>query len=156
MRRDVLPALRENDVPLVVVGIGTVASGRTFAERLDFPPELLFVDATANTGAYASLATRNSQRDSTGKQMFEGVESMWSSSTTDAIKERGRDGLNAVVGNLFSPGPYQPLMPSSTEATFVQGASFVFDGSRTLLEHYDKSSGAHVPVEDLLAAALTR
>ena len=43
---------------------------------------------------------------------------------------------------------------ASTEATLVQGASFVFDGKQTLLEHYDESSGAHVTIEELLEAAL--
>lgn len=157
MKRDVLPALQEKNIPLIVVGIGTVESGKIFAEQLDFPPELLFVDTTETTTAYESIATRNSQRDpSTGKQVFEGIESMWSSSTTDAIKDRGRDDLSAITGKLFQPGPYKPLMPSTTEAALVQGASFVFDGKTALLEHYDESSGAHIPIEDLLDIALSR
>ena len=156
MKRDALPALQENNIPLIVVGIGSLESGQTFCDRLDFSEELLFVDTSEETAVYQSLATRNSQRDpQTGKQIFEGVGSMWSSYTNDAIRDRGRDDLNAVVGNLLAPGPYQPLMPSSTEATFVQGASFVFDGKTTLLEHYDESSGAHVPIETLLDAALS-
>jgi len=157
LKRDVLPALQEKNIPLIVVGIGTVESAKTFAEQLDFPPELLFVDTTETTTAYESIATRNSQRDpSTGKQVFEGIESMWSSSTTDAIKDRGRDDLSAITGKLFQPGPYKPLMPSTTEAALVQGASFVFDGKTALLEHYDESSGAHIPIEDLLDIALSR
>jgi len=157
LKRDVLPALEENDIPLLVVGIGTVKSGKTFAEQIEFPQELLFVDTTAETTAYESIATRNSQRNpDTGKQVFEGVGSMWSSATTDAIQDRGRDDLNSITGNLFRPGPYKPLMPSTTEATLVQGASFVFDGRNALLEHYDESSGAHVPIEELLDAALSR
>mmetsp|Transcript_16299 Transcript_16299/g.16468 ORF Transcript_16299/g.16468 Transcript_16299/m.16468 type:complete len:84 (+) Transcript_16299:461-712(+) len=76
---------------------------------------------------------------------------MWSSATTDAIKERGRDDLNSVTGNIFNPGPFKPTMPSSIEATLVQGGSFVFDGTtKTLLEHYDESSGAHITIEELL------
>lgn len=157
MKRDVLPALRERDIPLIVVGIGTVESGKTFAERLELPQELLFVDTTDETSAYEMMATRNSQRNpDTGKQIFEGVGSMWSSWTTDAIEDRGRDDLNAITGNLFQPGPYKPLMPSTTEATLVQGASFVFDGKNALLEHYDESSGAHVSIEELLRSALSR
>mmetsp|Transcript_1839 Transcript_1839/g.2715 ORF Transcript_1839/g.2715 Transcript_1839/m.2715 type:complete len:82 (-) Transcript_1839:259-504(-) len=81
---------------------------------------------------------------------------MWSSSTTDAIQDRGREDLNAITGNLFQPGPYKPLMPSTIEATLVQGASFVFDGKKPLLEHYDESSGAHVTIEELLDSALSR
>jgi len=140
-----------------VVGIGTVESGRTFAQQLGFPVDKLLVDDSEETEVYRGVGTRNSQRDDeTGKQLFEGVGSMWSQATNDGIEERGRDDLNTVVGGLFKPGPYKPLMPTNMEATFVQGASFVFDGKRAILEHYDDSSGAHSSIDDLLAAALSK
>jgi len=150
--------LQKNDIPLVVVGIGSVESGQTFAKQLDFPTELLMVDTTDQTTTYETIATRNSQRDPvTGKQIFEGIESMWSPATTDAIEDRGKDDLDSIVGNpfLLKPGPYKPLMPSNMESTLVQGASFVFDGKKTLLEHYDESSGAHIRIDELLDAALS-
>jgi len=156
LKRDVIPALEEKNIPLFVVGIGSVESGRTFSEQIDFPMDMLLVDTSEETDAYSAIATRNSQRDAeSGKQIFEGIGSMWSKATTDAIKERGRDDLNGVTGGLFQPGPYKPLMPANMEQTFVQGASFVFDGKTTLLEHYDESSGAHVTIEELLDAALS-
>lgn len=140
-----------------MVGIGTVESGRTFAQQLGFPVDKLLVDDSEETEVYRGVGTRNSQRDDeTGKQLFEGVGSMWSQATNDGIEERGRDDLNTVVGGLFKPGPYKPLMPTNMEATFVQGASFVFDGKRAILEHYDDSSGAHSSIDDLLAAALSK
>lgn len=140
-----------------MVGIGSVESGRTFAEQLEFPVDKLLVDDSEETEVYRDVGMRNSQRDGeTGKQLFEGVGSMWSQATNDGIKERGRDDLNTVVGNLFKPGPYKPLMSNNMEATFVQGASFVFDGKRAILEHYDDSSGAHSSIDDLLAAALSK
>jgi len=152
----VLPALDEKGIGLVVVGIGSVESGLTFADRTGFPAGRLLVDESVTTVAYEAVGTRNSQRDPvSNKQIFEGVGSMWGQATTDAIEERGRDDLNTVTGGLFRPGPYKPLMPESIEATLVQGASFVFDGNKVLLEHYDESSGAHVSVEDLLDAALS-
>jgi len=144
-------------VKLVVVGLGSVESAQTFSERTGFPMDMLLVDESEETEAYKAIGTRNSQRDSSNnKQMFEGVESMWSSATTDAIEARGRDDLNAITGNLFKPGIYKPMMPSTVEATLVQGASFVFKGEEVLLEHYDVSSGAHVSVEELLEAALSK
>lgn len=156
LKRDVIPALDKKNIPLFVVGIGSVESGQTFAQQLDFDADRLLVDTTEETDAYRSVGTRNSQRNAeTGKQQFEGIESMWSQATTDAIEDRGRDDLNSITGNLFLPGPYKPLMPKNMEATFVQGASFVFDGKKTLLERYDESSGAHVTIEELLAAALS-
>lgn len=156
LQRDVLPALTQNGIRLVVVGIGSVESGRTFCEQTGFSANGLFVDDSKETEAYQSVGTRNSIRGKNDKQIFEGVGSMWSQATNDAIKERGREDLNSVTGNLFNPGPYKPLMPSSMEATFVQGASFVFEGRKTLLEHYDESSGAHVSIDDLLSAALSK
>ena len=159
LQRDALPALNEAGVKLLVVGIGSVESGETFAKQTSFAPELLFVDDSELSDAYAAAGTRNTKRDDTGKAVFEGVGSMWSAATNDAIKERGRDDLNAVTGNLFNPGPYKPLMPKastmrrSMEQTMVQGGSFVFDGDSVVAEHYDESSGAHLSIEALLAAA---
>lgn len=157
MKRDVLPALEGQDIPLLVVGIGSVESGRSFAAQLDFPLHNLLVDTSEETEAFRSIGTRNSQRDAdTGKQMFEGVESMWSQATTDGIEDRGKDDLKAITGNIFNPGPYKPLMPTNMEASFVQGASFVFEGKDSLLEHYDESSGAHVSIEELLDVVLPK
>lgn len=157
LKRDVLPALEKKNIPLVVVGIGSVESGKKFAKQIDFPTNFLLVDTTEQTDAYQSVATRNSQRDpQSGKQIFEGIDSMWSQATMDSIQERGRDDLNGITGGFFRPGPYTPLMPTNIEATLVQGASFVFDGKKTLLEHYDESSGAHVAIDKLLNAALSR
>jgi len=156
LKRDVLPALNQNGIGLVVVGIGSVESGRTFGERTGLPTEMLLVDESEQSEAYMAVGTRNSQRDlKTNKQVFEGIGSMWGQATNDAIKERGRDDLNSVTGSLFNPGPFKPLMPKSIEATLVQGGSFVFDGNKVLMEHYDESSGAHISVEDLLEAALS-
>lgn len=73
---------------------------------------------------------------------------MWSQKTNDAIKARGRDDLNSILAI------YKPLMPATIDATLVQGASFVFEGSKTRLAHYDASSGAHLPLDDLLESAV--
>ena len=37
LKRDAFPAFEEAGVKLLVVGIGSVESGREFAESLDFP-----------------------------------------------------------------------------------------------------------------------
>jgi len=81
---------------------------------------------------------------------------MWSKKTNDALKERGRDDLNAVVGRPFKPGIYKPLMPKGANAAqraFVQGATLVFDGSKTLFEHFDFSSGDHANLEEVVRVA---
>lgn len=165
MKRDALPALEEAGVKLFVVGIGSVDSGRDFGEALDFPLAKLLVDESDESDVYRAAGTRNSQRDaSTGKQVFEGVGSMWSEATNAALEERGKADLDAITGTLFARGPYKPLMPKgrtlfdprAIEKTLVQGGSFVFKGSETLLEHYDESSGAHLGIDDLLQAALAQ
>lgn len=154
-----LPALNEADVKLFAVGIGSAESALEFAEQLDFPPALLLADESEQADAYAAVGSRNTQRDERGKQIFEGIESMWSKQTNDALSARGKADLDGVVGNLFQPGPYKPLMPTGPKAmerTFVQGGTFVFDGSTELFSHLDFSSGAHADLSEVVAVATGR
>jgi len=161
--KECLPALEEAGVKLYVVGIGSRESATEFGEALDFPLENLLVDESDESEAYRAAGTRNSQRDpDTNKQIFEGVESMWSEATNDALEQRGKEDLDKITGNLFNRGPYKPLMPKgkslfdmrAIEKTLVQGGSFIFRGEETVLEHYDPSSGAHLPLDVLLTTAL--
>lgn len=162
MRRDVLPVLEPAGVKLFAVGIGSAASAATFAEKVEFPASMLFADESEESDAYAAVGTRNSARDESGKAIFEGVESMWSAKTNDALKTRGRDDLNSVVGSLFKKGIYTPLMPKASttqktiEQTMVQGGTFVFDGKRELFAHYDFSSGDHADLDEVVRIATGR
>ena len=84
---------------------------------------------------------------------------MWSQRTNEGIASRGRDDLNSIVGSLFKPGPYLPLMPKGQKAmekTFVQGGTFVFDGSTELLAHFDFSSGDHADLDEVVRVATSR
>ena len=84
---------------------------------------------------------------------------MWSAATNDALKERGKADLDAITGSLFKPGIYTPLMPKGPKAmerTFVQGGTFVFDGSSELFSHYDFSSGDHADLDEVLRVATTK
>lgn len=162
IKRDVLPALSEKDVKLFAIGIGTAESAKTFANQLEFPAELLFADESDTTEAHAAVGTRNTKRDANGKQVFEGVDSMWSQDTMDGIAARGRGDLNAITGNLFKPGPYKPLMPPSKglfdqtaiEKTMVQGGIIIFDGNEEMFSHYDASSGAHADLAEVVRVAM--
>jgi hypothetical protein len=155
----VLPQLESAGVKLFAVGIGSAESAATFAERVEFPASLLFADESEESDIYAAVGTRNTQRDDNGKAVFEGVESMWSQKTNDALKKRGRDDLNAVVGGLFKKGIYTPLMPKASttqktiEQTMVQGGTFVFDGTKELFAHYDFSSGDHADLDEVVRIA---
>ena len=156
-----IPALDGTDVKLFAIGIGSVDSAQTFAQKIEFPAELLYADESETVEAHTAVGTRNTRRDENGKQIFEGVESMWSKQTMSAIDARGRDDLSSITGSLFKPGPYVPLMPkgnglfdtSVIERTMVQGGSFVFDGSEQIFAHYDYSSGAHADLDELVRVA---
>ena len=159
LRRDALPQLESAGVKLYAVGIGSQESALEFADRLEFPAELMLADTSEEADAYKAVGTRNTKRDAKGKQVFEGIESMWSQKTNDAIKARGRDDLNAITGSLFNPGVYTPLMPKGPKAmerTFVQGGTFVFDGSTELFSHYDFTSGDHAQLDEVLRVATTK
>ena len=159
LRRDALPALEAANVGLAVVGIGSLDAGETFATRTEFPKSMLYVDDSDESETYRAAGTRNTKRKPDGKADFEGIGSMWSQATNDALKERGKADLDAITGSLFNPGIYKPLMPKgstmtrSMEKTMVQGGSFVFEGDAVLFEHYDESSGAHAGIDDILKAA---
>lgn len=159
LRRDALPALEAAGVGLAVVGIGSLESGETFAERTEFPSSMIYVDESDESETYRAAGTRNTKRKPDGKADFEGIGSMWSKATNSALEERGKQDLDAITGSLFKPGIYKPLMPKgstmarSMEKTMVQGGSFVFEGDEVLFEHYDESSGAHASIDDLLKAA---
>ncbi|KAJ1457489.1 hypothetical protein M885DRAFT_515058 [Pelagophyceae sp. CCMP2097] len=108
---------------------------------------MMLVDSSDECEAYGAAGTRNSEFEN-GKQKFEGIGSMWSKATNTALDARGKEDLNAILKL------YKPLQPKRIEQTLVQGGSFVFDGTKTLLEHFDESSGAHIELETILAAAL--
>ena len=159
-----LPALNEANVKLFAVGIGDVPSARTFAKQIDFPAELLHVDESEKSEAYAAAGTRNTKRDASGKQIFEGVDSMLSKATMDAVNKRGKADLDSITGNVFAPGPYKPLMPKgnglfdarAVEKTLVQGGTFIFDGGEQLFAHYDKASGVHADLDEVVRVATSR
>ena len=91
LKRDALPRLDAAGVKLFVVGIGSAASAREFCDALEFPVERLLVDESDLSDAYRAAGTRNTQRDGENeKQIFEGVGSMWSGATNDAIRTRGK------------------------------------------------------------------
>ena len=71
---------------MLVVGIGSLEAGRTFAERLDFPASNLFVDTSEDTDVYKAMALN-----------FEGIGSMWRLLSKREDHER-RD-LDYVIGN---------------------------------------------------------
>ncbi|CAH0365869.1 unnamed protein product, partial [Pelagomonas calceolata] len=68
---------------------------------------MLYVDDSDESEAYRAAGTRNTKRKPDGKADFEGIGSMWSQATNDALKERGKKDLDAITGSLFKPGMCQ-------------------------------------------------
>ena len=66
---DVLPALDSSGVKLFAVGIGSVESAQTFAERVELPATLLLADTSEETEAYSAIGTRNTKRDERGNNI---------------------------------------------------------------------------------------
>lgn len=161
MKRDALPAFEKKGVKLYTIGIGKVEAARELCSQVGFPAEQMLVDDSEYSQAYSAAGTRNSGRDTNGKQIFEGFSSMWSPATNNAIKTRGRDDLNSILP-LYSKANTKVLMPTdnsgkfSVERTLVQGGAFVFSGKEALLEFYDTSSGAHVDLNEFIDVAVTR
>ena len=65
---------------------------------------MLYVDDSDESETYRAAGTRNTKRKPDGKADFEGIGSMWSQSTNDALKKRGKADLDAITGSLFKPG----------------------------------------------------
>jgi hypothetical protein len=42
------------------------------------------------------------------------------------------------------------FIPPKQEQAFLQGGTFVLDGNATIFAHYDPSTGAHAPVEQVV------
>jgi hypothetical protein len=48
------------------------------------------------------------------------------------------------------------FIPPKKEQAFLQGGTFVFDGTKTVYAHYDESPGAHAELEEVLEFAYGR
>ena len=98
-------------VLLVVVGVGTPESGKTFCESLPFPEENLFVDPARK--AYKALELHGDLDGTEGlffdPKVVEGVRRLFFTKITgERIKERGQDDIKAAMKN------YKPLMPKES------------------------------------------
>ena len=107
------------------MGIGSLDAGETFASRTEFPKSMLYVDDSDESEAYRAAGTRNTKRKPDGKADFEGIGSMWSQATNDALKERGKKDLDAITGSLFKPGIYVSVFTPSPRLTNTQTQAYI-------------------------------
>jgi len=54
------------------------------------------------------------------------------------------------LGNVLSKWSKAIYIPPKQEQAFLQGGSFVFDGSKTLFSHYDPSTAAHAKIDRVI------
>ena len=136
-------------VLLVVVGVGTPESGKTFCESLPFPEENLFVDPTRS--AYKALELHGDLDGTEGlffdPKVVEGVRRLFFTKITgERIKERGQDGIKAAMKN------YKPLMPKESRDSVQQGGTVVFKGHEVVYLRKDEATADHAPQQEIMCA----
>lgn len=110
----------------------------THLQATGFPAELLFCDP--DNISYNAL----SLKQGVGLTFF-------SVETPLAIKKRMDEG---TMGDLSEILPrWTPWVPPKTQQAFQQGGIFVFEGSRCVMDHFDKATGAHADFKMVLDAA---
>jgi hypothetical protein len=129
------PALDAAGFRLVIIGVGTPASGRTFCAKLT--PSLaetsLFVDPSREVyetlGLYKGLAR-----------------TFLNKATPAAISARGTDGLKEAAKN------YTMIPPPKGEDALQQGGLLVLDGASVLFAWRDEGTADHAPIDAVLGA----
>eukprot|EP00877_Chromochloris_zofingiensis_P002749 jgi/Chrzof1/12475/Cz06g35200.t1 len=135
LRRDVLPVLDEQGVKLYLVSIGTWERSKQFVEVTDFPPERLLVDPDNVTYTALGLA--------------KGVmKTFFSAETAFSFKRRFEKGQLSDLKDVM--GRWKPWTPPRTDQALQQGGMFVFDGNKCVWSHYDKGTGSHADLSEVL------
>lgn len=160
LKRDWLPELEKAGAKLIVVGIGSAESAKTFAEQVQLPTEILFGDDEASL--YKALGMVNSDFSEPGGERGR---RMLTDETIEAIKKR--NGRPLTFFGLFdlplytnddleaAKDIYKPLMPQGDQVmdkTLVQGGVVVFQGNQEVFMHKDSSVGVHAELSDVLEA----
>jgi len=125
---------------LIFVSIGTPETGLKLVDHLNIPNliDYLYVDPT--TTLYNSL------------QLNKGIkETFFSPSTSFAFLKRFTkpDGMKELNEILPKWNKASYMVPKPDQA-FNQGATFVFDGEKTIFAHYDESTGAHSDIQQVI------
>jgi hypothetical protein len=161
LKRDWLPELEKAGAKLIVVGIGSAESAKTFAEQVQLPTEVLYGDDEA--ALYKAIGMVNSDFDEPGGERGR---RMLTDATVEAIKKRnGRPvKLFGLIDLPFlytnddleaATKIYKPLMPQGEQVmdkTLVQGGVVVFQGNQQVFMHKDISVGVHAELSDVLEA----
>lgn len=132
------PELDKLGIKLFLVSIGTLERSKEFVKATGFPAENLFCDP--DNISYDAL----SLKAGVGATFF-------SFETPLAIKKRMDEGRDGDLKEIMPR--WTPWIPPKTEQAFQQGGIFVFEGTRCVLDHFDKATGAHADFAMVLDTA---
>ena len=128
-------------VNLVMVSIGLPEKGQKLVEHLAFKDgeKYLFVDP------------ENAMYDALNLNF--GVQRTFFNINTpfaflDRITTKG--GLDDLLGTILPKWGNAFFIPPKQEQAFNQGGTFIFEGERAVFAHYDPSTAAHAPVEEVM------
>lgn len=162
LKRDWMPALEAVGVKLLIVGVGSADSAKTFAEKIGLPTEVVFGDEKAR--AYQGLNLVNTDFEEDGRQR--GMR-MLTERTIKAVKGRANGRPLSFFGLFDIPflytnddletakEMYKPLLPqgdNQMDLSLVLGGAVVFRGDQQLFKHRDSSVGVHPELERVLLA----
>lgn len=81
---------------------------------------------------------------------------MWNPPAVDAMMKRNDEESLKALGSAYKAAAdnigFKGLAPAKIEDTLRQGGTFVFKGSKLLLEHVDAKVGDNCEIKDILTA----
>jgi len=127
-------------VKLVFISIGTAERGRMFAEETGLGAQHIFADPDNVTydamGFYRGL----------GRTFFTADTPL---SINQRLLKDGAQDLKQILPR------WKPWISPKLEQGLQQGGLLIFQGEECLYSHYDKSTGAHADLDDVLSMAIT-
>ena len=132
--------LESRGVNLVMVSIGLPGKGQKLIDHLEFK----------NGEKYLFVDPENAMYDALNLNF--GVQrTFFDINIPFAFLDRitSKDGLKAL-GEILSKWNKAFFIPPKTDQAFNQGGTFVFDGERAVFAHYDPSTAAHAPVDQVM------
>jgi len=138
LRDVVLPATSSKKV--FFVGVGSSVAVQEFATQLDIDPTLCFADEGGAAGDVLGLE--------------KGMKTMWNPPAVNNMMGRNDEESLKALGDAYKTAAdnigIQKLAPDNIKDTLRQGGTFVFNGEKLLLEHYDKKVGDNCSIEDIM------
>jgi hypothetical protein len=135
LAREVNPRLASAGVSLVAIGIGTPERAKEFCDLTGYPATQLLADP--ENACYDAL------------QLNRGAAlTFLRPETPMALAKRAISGDTADLKEAL--GTWKAWIPPKLEQGLQQGGVFAFDGSRTIFQYYDPSTGAHADMDKVM------